>query len=405
MGVGAAPVPSLNAAIHWLHLGSAYRLTGRMEEAVNAYQETIRLARLSGSLLQTVYALHNLAALYEVCAELDRAYDSYYEIIRLAASTPLPNAGLGDLGVGKVLRERNQLDEAEAHLRKAALSGRRHRIDGVIADSSITLALVSIARRDWQAAQAYLNDAREVVQHWQQGISLLRLRTFEARFALLRGDLAAAERWRDEAGVSVNDEPTDNDAIEQIMLARLLIARGDIQPALSFIARLLQKAESDGRAAQVIELLNLRALANDAAERESEARAALNQALALAQPGGCIRVFLDEGERLIELLQLAVRSGGEGADYARVVLNAAQRPTAKAQPAAASSSHELVETLSERELEVLGLVAEGLTNQEIADRLYLARATVKKHIENIFGKLLVNNRTQAVTRARELGLL
>ena len=387
-----------------LNLGSAYRLTGRMTEAETTYQEALRLAQQSASLLQTVYALHNLAALYEICADLDRAFDHYQQITQLveANAGALHTAGLGDLGMGKVLRERNLLDEAESYLRKALQSGRRHRMDGVIVDSCITLALVSMGRRDWQTAQAYLNEAQKVVQHWQQSNTLLRLRTFEARFALLRSDLQAAQRWLNEAGVSVDDQPTDNDSAEQIMLARLLLAQNQYPQALAYLEGLLHQAEADGRTAKVIETLNLQALAHDALGEADRAHTALNRALRLAQPGGFVRVFLDEDERLIALLRQTASSTGESATFARMILISSQQPLSAP---GKSSASDLVETLTERELEVLQLIASGLTNQEIADRLVLAKSTVKKHIENIFGKLFVNSRTHAVNRAQELGLI
>lgn len=387
-----------------LNLGSAYRLTGRMTEAETAYQETLHLARQSGSLLQTVYALHNLAALYEICADLDRAFDYYQQITQLAEANAgaLPTAGLGDLGIGKVLRERNQLDEAESCLRKALQSGRRHRMDGVIVDSCITLALVSMGWRDWQAAQSYLDEAQKVVQHWQQGNTLLRLKTFEARFALLRGDLQVAQRWLDEAGVSVDDHPTDNDSAEQIMLARLLLAQNQHTQALAYLERLLYQAEADGRSAKVIETLNLQALVYDALGEADQAHTALERSLRLAQPGGFVRVFLDEDEHLVTLLRQIATGTGESAAFARTILTSSQQPLSVL---GRSLTGDLVESLTERELEVLQLIASGLSNQEIADRLVLAKSTVKKHIENIFGKLFVNNRTHAVSRAQELGLI
>jgi LuxR family transcriptional regulator, maltose regulon positive regulatory protein len=387
-----------------LNLGSAYRLTGHMIEAETAYKETLRLAQQSGSLLQTVYALHNLAALYEICADLDRAFDHYRQITQLAEGSEgvLPTSGLGNLGMGKVLRERNQLEEAEAQLHKAVHSGRRHRMDGVIVDGCITLALVRMGQRDWQTAQAYLNEAREVAQHWQQSNTLLRLRTFEARFALLRGDLPTAQRWMGETGVSVDNQPTDNDSAEQIMLARLLLAQNQHPQALAYLERLLLHAEADGRTTKVIETLNLQALAHDALSEDDRAYAALDRALTLAQPGGFVRVFLDEDERLIALLRQIASGTGKSAAFAQTILTSSQQPlSAPGQ----SSASDLIESLSERELEVLQLIASGLTNQEIADRLVLAKSTVKKHIENIFGKLFVNNRTHAVSRAQELGLI
>jgi LuxR family maltose regulon positive regulatory protein len=128
--------------------------------------------------------------------------------------------------------------------------------------------------------------------------------------------------------------------------------------------------------------------------------------MALAQPMGFVRIFLDEGEPMIRLLKKA-RKEGVMPDYAALLLEAAssrlERSSQSTRPD--QSQGGLIEPLSERELEVLRLIAQGLTNREIAARLFLSLNTIKVHTRNIYGKLGVNNRTQSVARARKLGLL
>jgi LuxR family maltose regulon positive regulatory protein len=150
----------------------------------------------------------------------------------------------------------------------------------------------------------------------------------------------------------------------------------------------------------------LRAAAFQAEGDTAQASTTLERALTLAEPGGFIRVFVDEGPPMARLLYEALNRG-IAPDYVRRLLAAfPMAEPEKAEPSRAQTAKpELVEPLSERELEVLQLIAEGLTNPEIAARLFLALNTVKTHSRNIYGKLGVHSRTQAVSRARALGLL
>jgi LuxR family maltose regulon positive regulatory protein len=184
--------------------------------------------------------------------------------------------------------------------------------------------------------------------------------------------------------------------VEYVTLARLRIAESNLEAAESLLLRLHQAAAAAGRNGSLIEILILQALTFAAQHRSEEALAALAQALDLAEPEGFVRLFLDEGPPLAALLRQAVAQNRHAA-YALHLLEALGEVAVAPQP--------LVEPLSERELEVLRRVAAGYSNQEIAQELVVAVSTVKKHIGNIYGKLEVGNRTQAVARARDLRLL
>jgi LuxR family maltose regulon positive regulatory protein len=168
--------------------------------------------------------------------------------------------------------------------------------------------------------------------------------------------------------------------------------------------RLLRDAEEKARRDSVLEILIVRALVLEAQRATSEAVITLERALALAEPEGYIRLFLDEGLAMLDLLRLA-RSRGVAPDYITTLLAAAGEQAIVATPQSLPHAAALVEQLSVRELEVLRLVAGGASNEEIAERLVIAVSTVKRHVSNILGKLTVTNRTQAVARARECGLL
>ena len=184
-----------------------------------------------------------------------------------------------------------------------------------------------------------------------------------------------------------------------------LIAKGDAGEALKLLARLFDAAEAGHRTSKTIEILNLQALAMQSAGKMDEAIGFLERALTLAEPGGFIRVFLDEGPAMASLLY-EVLSRDILPHLVKHLLAAYPADgQERGVPASEAEDADWVEPLSEREIEILSLIAEGSTNQEIAGKVFLSLNTVKAHTRNIYGKLGVNNRTQAVARARTLGIL
>jgi LuxR family transcriptional regulator, maltose regulon positive regulatory protein len=234
-----------------------------------------------------------------------------------------------------------------------------------------------------------------------------------ARLLLAQGDVRAAAQWTTAAGLSPDDQPDYPREPAYLVLARVLLARNDPGPALALLQRLLEAAASQGRTGSIIEIQALRALAQAARGDHAAALGALTEALTLACPQGYVRVFADEGGPMHALLaQLSAAQPGEqhaagriDSGYLAALVRACGQTDAVPRTLAAGAPPGLAEPLTGRELEVLRLLAAGKPNQRIAHDLVVALDTVKKHVTHVLGKLGAANRTEAVARARDLGLI
>jgi LuxR family maltose regulon positive regulatory protein len=238
-----------------------------------------------------------------------------------------------------------------------------------------------------------------------------------ARLLLAQGDVAAAARWTHETGLHAEDEPRYPREPGYLVLARVLLAQERPGEALALLDRLHAAAAAQDRAGSLIEIGALRALALAACGQAADAVNVLADALTLACPRGYVRVFADEGPPMAALLArliAAQRSGSGSGAAAGVPLGCLARlqRALGAQDAAPGAGRNcaaavpgLVEQLTSRELEVLAMLAAGRSNQAIASQLVITLDTVKKHVSHVLGKLGAANRTEAVSRARELSLI
>jgi LuxR family maltose regulon positive regulatory protein len=388
-------------------LGAAYDSSGNTAAASRAFTEAAALCQAAGNPLIALIALGNLAHLQETQGQLRQAADTCHQALELVGGLegePPLSVGMAEAGLGKLAYEWDQLDAAARYLEATIERGRRGGVVELVAVGCTFLVRVYQARHDLDGATDLIEEAERLVQ--TAGISAgsrAHLAATRARLWLQQGNLEAATHWARESGLGVDDEYDPLRQVEYIALARLLLASAPGQPdrlaeALRLLEGLLQVTEAQGWMGQALEILALQAVALQASGELERAMDALARALSLGEPEGYIRTFVDLGAPMAELLRGAARRGIRTGYVARLLAKAPGEPV----PAAPSP---LVEPLSDRELEVLRLIAAGLSNREIAQRLVITPGTAKWHANNIYGKLGVHSRTQAVARARELGLL
>jgi LuxR family maltose regulon positive regulatory protein len=404
-------IPQDNLFLHTTilgNLGGAYAESGDVVAAGRAFAEASRLSLVSGDNFAALIALCFLADAQATQGQLHQAAQTYHRALELVAEQggeQLPLAGLAYVGLSDLLREWNDLDEAMRLLTKGIKLGEQQGdvIVGpglqILTDGYLGLARVYQAQGNVDGALEAIRKA-ELVAHKHNPSQVGRVAAAQARLWIVQGNLTAATQWMEECGLGAEDEPNHLREFEHLTLARVLTAQDKSVAALGLLEQLLQAAKTAKRTKSEIEILTLKALSFQAQGETAQAMLALEQTLSLAEPEGYVCTFVDEGAPMEKLVHRA-SSRGILPEYVKKLLTAFG-VSCQPQPPVAQS---LIDPLSERELEVLRLVADGLSNREIAEELVIAVTTAKKHVSNIFGKLDVSSRTQAVARSRELGLM
>jgi LuxR family maltose regulon positive regulatory protein len=299
------------------------------------------------------------------------------------------------LALARIYYEWNNLDAAHRHGQQSVQLARQEENTDRFVSCKVFLARLKLAQGDVVGAAAMLAEADQSVRQHNFVYRMAEVAAAQVRTLLHQGNLEAAAHLAE-----AHDLP--------ISQARVHLAQGDSSAALAALGPWRRQVEANNWQDEQLKVMVLQVVAHDAHGEKDVAAQLLCEALALAEPGGFIRTFVDEGPPMARLIHRAA-ARGIMPNYTRKLLAAFEAEEQKSEGISylspAPPAQPLIEPLSEREIQVLELVAEGLTNQEIANRLYLALNTVKVHTRNINGKLGVHNRTQAVARARVLGIL
>ena len=391
-------------------LGLAYWASGDVESAYEIFSKY-----LFQNVPDLIKGTFVLADMKMTLGQLHEAKRTCEHGLRLAKAYDEPNpVGTEDIYscISEIHREQGDLETAVQDLQTCKNLGEHIELPDwqhrwCIAQSRLEASLGNL-----DSALNFLDEASRVYVRTPVP-ETHPIAAMKARLWIKQGWLTEALTWVRDRGLSVDDNLSYMRDFEHITFAKLLVAQHkqdqldeSIHDAIGLLERLLKTAEADGRMGSVIEILVVQALAFEAQGNISAALVSLERALMLAEPEGYCRLFIDEGPPMARLLREAL-SRGIAPNYVRHLL--AAFPDDAPQKAKPSDfqllDSELIDPLSERELEILQLIAEGLTNPEIAAELYLSLNTVKVHTRNIYSKLDTHSRTQTVARARDLQIL
>ncbi|MBV7337470.1 LuxR C-terminal-related transcriptional regulator [Chloroflexi bacterium TSY] len=403
-------------------LGLAYWASGEVEAAQRAITEAGVLTQKAGTILDTIPGTFVVADIQVIRGQLREAGATYEQTLQLAAEHDAPtHLGIEKIyaGLSELYCERGDLDEAAQALATSKTLGERFGDHVWHHRWRVAQARLNATQGDWDSALEQLHKAEHL--YILNPLSHVRpIAALKTQIWVKQGRLTSAEAWVRDRSLSTDDELSYAREFEHITLARLVIAQhqhnrdknatrsGTIQEATELLVRLLKAAEAGGRFGSVIEILVLLTLAHAAQNDVAPALDALERALTLAEPEGYIRVFVNEGSPMAQLLRTAADRGIMPAytDKLLAAFKAESQPNVDTVPLPNSPEPQpLIEPLSQRELDVLRLLQTELTGPEIADELVVALSTVRTHTKNIYGKLNVNNRRAAVKRAEELDLI
>jgi LuxR family maltose regulon positive regulatory protein len=393
-------------------------LAGRLGPAERGLAQVLAERRAAGESVASFLPMrvgYDLGEVQRARGNLDAALATCRQALEMAGhSGQSALTGPAYVGLAHVLYERNELNAALDHATRGVTLCRQLAFTPPLATGLGLVARIRQAHGDAAGALEAMGEAGQAEPSPQVTALLNPVPSQRARLLLAQGDVDAAAQWATEAGLSPGDEPDYPREPAYLVLARVLLAHNDPGAALALLDRLLGAAASQDRVGSVIEIQALRALALAACGDQTSARGALTEALTLAGRHGYIRVFADEGapmRALLTRLPVARPDQQNVADrvrpgYLAALLRACGPSGAVPQRIrAAAAPPGLAEPPTDRELEVLRLLAAGKSNQRIAHDLVVALDTVKKHVTHLLGKLGAANRTEAVARARQLGLI
>jgi LuxR family maltose regulon positive regulatory protein len=408
-------------------LGLAAWTSGDLETACRMTADGIANLRLAGYISPAIGGARVLADIQIAQGRLHEAMTTYERALQWATepgAPVLPGAADMYVGMSALHHEHNDLKTATQHLLTSQALGELAGLPPNPYRWCAAMARIREAQGDLDGALDLLDQA-ERLYDGAFAPNVRPVATRKTRVWVAQGRLGEALGWAREQGMSAENELSYLHEFDHITLARVLLARylsdhadGSISEVMGLLERLLKAAEEGGRQGSVIEILVLQAIAYHAQGDLPAALLPLQHALALAEPEGYARMFLDEGPGMMQLLreasahEIMPRQGLP--TYTDMLLAAFEAEKRKNEekpdlPPALPEGHRdgepLIEPLSQRELKILQLIAQGLSNREISERLFLALSTIKGHNRNIFDKLQVQSRTEAVARARELGLL
>jgi LuxR family transcriptional regulator, maltose regulon positive regulatory protein len=403
-------VVAFNQAVAEEYIGSTI-------EARRAFEEAIRLNQYNPHLLPL--ATGHLAGIQVLQGKLRQAEETYQNalVITQSQKVPTPLSAMVLTGLGNLLCEWNRLDQALEHLREGIQLGRQWNLWESLISGYLGLARLYWAQGDSGLALQMLEEVEALANQLQVKWVKQPVHSYRALIAARSGDLETALAWAKSLPLPQNQEINFSLESDALILTRIYLAQGRLAEAAELAANIIWSAETGARFGRVIEGCLLQALALYSQGGLSHAAPVLNRALNLAAPENYQRIFLDEGPLMGNLLYQVKESGlitrpdqkVELLKYLDHLIDQFEKvvPSSSAAhhiPIQSRIDQAFLEPLSEREMEVMRLILAGLTNQEIAEELFISLNTVKTHIKNIYKRMGVSKRAKAIALWRELGL-
>ena len=386
------PTDILHRSLATFTLGFALTDAGRFGEAEAALLEACDAARTSGNDYARLTALGLLGGIQKMRGRLRRGAEFCRQAVQEAHGSPA--AAQVQVFLASILYEWNDLDAAEDQLDQALVASQYLGNRAIELTILPVWARIQIARGNSAAVLDRLNALPQLTEGYDTPRTRASIASLRADIALTIGDISSASYWMQQMAAGI--VPASVDLPRALLQTRLLLEQGQQEEAGQMLSGIYEQVAQAGMLSNMIEI---RALQAQAAATASEAIRFLTDALTLAQPEGFIRTFVDRGEPMKLLLERLKPQAGSLKPYILSLL------AAFGQPGRLPVSQPLFEPISEREVEILRLLADGLSNQEIADRLVIGLGTAKSHVHHILEKLGLSSRVQAVIRARELGIL
>jgi LuxR family maltose regulon positive regulatory protein len=420
-GLSLLPQGDFAQSVCAVALGVANWGNGNIEGSLNAFEKAKEFALLRGNRQQAITAYCYYGEQQIKQSHLHEALRTFEEGLKVAERKQgqlIGSAGFPLIEMADVYREWNELDKAEVLLSQGIELGLPWGIADFVANIYVIQLRIQLAREDLTGAWSTLQKADDLesrmkVDPWIHA----RLDENRLRFWLASGDLVAGKEWLEKSGIKADGELSYIYELHHLNLAWLLINLGKeegkdsyFEEAIHLLKRILRAAEDANWIHEAIKTLILQSIAMSALGNHPGAQQALIRALKLAQPGGYVRIFIDEGPPIVRLLG-QLQEQAEVGEYAEHLLAASESQQEMVEqremvPLSIPQKTSVAPTggLSEREMEVLRLLKTGMTSKEIADSLFIATSTTRSHLKSIYRKLDVHSRLEAIQRAEDLGL-
>ncbi len=384
-------------------LGLIYEQAGSLDEAIKAYLKTSDVALSAGVLYLAINALCEVAMLQITKGQLTKAKATCEEALKIAGQekNSIPPIGLAWAVMGEIKRRQNELPLSEEYLLKGIDISQNGGIIDDIRHELVFLFNFKLSQKNWGSALDTLEQAELILQSYNIPRLSLFSSAMRVRLYLKRGDIEEASYWARQYEYGITSDSVEYlMEYEKITLAKVKLAEACFNEAAQILKKIMTAARTAGRLGTLKEALILYAITTRCQHLHNEAAATLKEALALARPEEDIRIFIDEGDKLQILFseyENQIRDPLLNPFISRICL--ALMSTQRQKP------KDSLEQLTIQEQRILQLLSAGLSNQEIANELVVTLGTVKWHVHNIYGKLEVGSRTQALVKAKVLGIL